>query len=570
MSEQKLQMTFDPNTIEHLGVRMYSTLPPVLAELIANAYDAYAENVTLTLKDKSKEIIIEDDGRGMAFNEINEKFLKIGRNRREDNEYPPKGKQRRKIIGKKGLGKLSFFGIAREVEIVTKKEGKETAFVMSWKKIKETTKSLYNPKIIKLEKCPKKDQGTKITLRNIKRKTDFDVVQLAVSLSKIFIFGDDFKVTIQHNEKKPIKISNNMRYKDLDKECEWDIPLNKNYDFIENNYFKKKKIKGHLIATKKPIKPQTGMRGISLFSRMKLVNKAEYFSNSYSSHFFSYLTGYLEVDFIDDFEDDMISTNRQSLNWDDEEMKKLRDCLRRLINFLETKWRKERKKERAQNLKSEVDTKKWFKTLPEEDDIKESVKTVVETIMEESEMPEQKQRETVKRIHRLVPEYPKHHWRHLHKKVKDSSRKKYKNKDYYGAFQEAVKRYINAVRKKCPNITTPSERQLMDEVFGKEDKKSRKLKVTQKFKRPDGSSFALQTINNIEEGQKFLSMGIIAGGRNPIAHEEMVDLKKSGLFTEKDCLDALSLLSHLFRRLDKTSEMRNSKKPRKSKKGGQG
>ena len=71
-----LVMTFDPLTIEHLGVRLYSTLPPVLAELIANSYDADAENVTLSLNDEGseKEIIIEDDGMGMSFDEINNKF----------------------------------------------------------------------------------------------------------------------------------------------------------------------------------------------------------------------------------------------------------------------------------------------------------------------------------------------------------------------------------------------------------------------------------------------------------------------------------------------------------------
>src|SRR5690606_32868899 len=107
-----LKMTFDPMTIEHLGVRMYSTLPPVISELIANAYDANAELVTVILNDDNeiKEIVVEDDGDGMLFDEINEKFLKIGRNRRDDEGDEPTEKGRR-VIGKKGLGKLSFFGI---------------------------------------------------------------------------------------------------------------------------------------------------------------------------------------------------------------------------------------------------------------------------------------------------------------------------------------------------------------------------------------------------------------------------------------------------------------------------
>jgi len=71
-----------------------------------------------------------------------------------------------------------------------------------------------------------------------------------------------------------------------------------------------------------------------------------------------------------------------------------------------------------------------------------------------------------------------------------------------------------------------------------------------RYKKPDGSDFAPLTLENIEDGQKYMSMGIVAGGRNPVAHEEVVHLRDSGLFTEKDCLDGLSLLSHLLRRLD--------------------
>jgi HSP90 family molecular chaperone len=102
----QLEMTFTPNTIEHLGVRMYSTVPPVLAELIANSYDADAKNVAVQLKDDDqKEIIVSDDGHGMTADEINKKFLRIGRNRRheETSQTSPGG---RKVVGKKGLGKL--------------------------------------------------------------------------------------------------------------------------------------------------------------------------------------------------------------------------------------------------------------------------------------------------------------------------------------------------------------------------------------------------------------------------------------------------------------------------------
>ena len=86
--KDKLHMSFDPLVIDDLGAKLYSTLPPVLAELIANGYDACAREIFINLNDSKevgKEIIVFDDGIGMSFDEINEKYLRIGRKRRD---YP--------------------------------------------------------------------------------------------------------------------------------------------------------------------------------------------------------------------------------------------------------------------------------------------------------------------------------------------------------------------------------------------------------------------------------------------------------------------------------------------------
>ncbi len=72
MDDKKLVMTFEPNTIQHLGVKMYSNMPPALAELIANAYDACATEMHISLYDfDEKKVIVEDNGVGMSFDQIN-------------------------------------------------------------------------------------------------------------------------------------------------------------------------------------------------------------------------------------------------------------------------------------------------------------------------------------------------------------------------------------------------------------------------------------------------------------------------------------------------------------------
>ena len=544
-----LKMSFDPNTIEHLGVRLYSTLPPVLAELIANSYDADANNVRVVLNDENdkREIVVEDDGMGMSFEEINDKFLRIGRNRRQEEEKQTTLKGR-KIIGKKGLGKLSFFGIAHEIEITTRKDGKENTFKMVWEDIKKAERE-YQPTVVKQDvPCQPEKTGTTIVLRRIQRKSKFSPEDIANGLARLFIVDPKFRIEIRHNSDEPIVLENERRYAGLEKEVEWKIPDDIPDDFeYKGDYDKEEQVTGQLIAMKKPIPPNTNVRGIILFSRKKMVNAPGYFSNSVSSHFFSYLTGWLEVDFIDDLEDDVITTARQSLNWEHEEMKKLQQYLRRLIRWLERNWREKRKQAREKEIKrrTDVDIQSWYEKVP--DAIRKPLRFVVDAINQNSETPEEAAK-VIQKIHSdMVPEYPNYHWRHLHEEVKRASKADYKktDPDYYRAAAEALKMYTTEVKRKSGS-NKRSDYDVMEEAFGT----SGLLSVSQKFKKPDGSDFPKTTKGNIENGQQRLSIGTVTGFRNPLAHEQIQELKKSGLFTEKDCLDLLSLLSHLFRRLD--------------------
>ena len=159
--EKELIMTFDPKTIEHLGIKMYSQLPNAIAELIANAYDACASEVFITLADNedNKKIIVEDNGDGMSFDEVNQKFLVIGRNRREEGESV--SSCGRIATGKKGLGKLAFFGIGKTITIETCKNKIKTVFTLDWDELIQTSGEPYKPKY-SLEDCDYDKKGQKL------------------------------------------------------------------------------------------------------------------------------------------------------------------------------------------------------------------------------------------------------------------------------------------------------------------------------------------------------------------------------------------------------------------------
>lgn len=541
MEDRKLKMSFDPHTIEHLGVKMYSVLPNAIAELIANAYDAEAKVVNVVLKEDEtgKSISVIDDGVGMTFEDINNNFLRIGRKRRiEDNGMSPN--ELRKVTGRKGLGKLAFFGIGDTINIETKKNGKCVKFTLKWNDLINSETPEYEPRF-DISDCACEEIGTMIELKDLKRKSAFDKQGLAISLSKLFNFFDEsFKVYISYNGDEKLQIDDKLKYNNLDKQIEWNFPENSD---ISNDYLNNKQVSGLIIATEKPLKP--GLRGVTLFAHGRLVNAPEFFGVGESSHGYSYFTGWLNVDFVDELEEDVISTDRQSLNWDLPITTELRENLQNLLRGIEKDWREKRKIEKRKRVSSRVNINvgEWYDKLPEA--VKPKVESIVNSVIEDSELSDEKQSEVVGILHGLIPEYPYYHWRHLHQNVQDASQTDYKKKDFYRAFEETIKRYISEVRKKSGSKSA-TDSGMMGEVFGK----GKVLKVANKYKKTDGTDFMPSTIENIEEGQKFLSMGILSGARNPVAHEEVVQLRDSKLFTEKDCLDALSLLSHLFRRLD--------------------
>ena len=67
MSEKTYTLSIDPSILELLGPSLYTNIYYVLAELIANAYDAQAKNVYI-IADKDS-ITVEDDGLGMTYEE---------------------------------------------------------------------------------------------------------------------------------------------------------------------------------------------------------------------------------------------------------------------------------------------------------------------------------------------------------------------------------------------------------------------------------------------------------------------------------------------------------------------
>lgn len=170
MDNFKYEMRINLNVLNHLGLNLYSNIPAVLSEVVANSWDADATNVDIKIE-KGK-ISITDDGHGMTEVDVNNKYLWVGYERRKNKQLAITEKYKREVMGRKGIGKLSLFSIAETVEVHTFRAGEKNGFVMSVEKIKaeiEQEGSTYYPDPLDESEVDLKRDGTRIILTGLKK-----------------------------------------------------------------------------------------------------------------------------------------------------------------------------------------------------------------------------------------------------------------------------------------------------------------------------------------------------------------------------------------------------------------
>jgi len=536
-----LVLTFDPQTVDHLGAKMYSHLPNAIAELIANAYDADANNVEVTLI-AGGALSVSDDGHGMSREDVAEKYLHIGRNRRQGNGSSLTESGKRAVSGKKGLGKLALFGIGKNIRLATKRAGidNKTVVELSYDKMM-AAKGNYLPTET-TERALNEERGTSVSLTDLKRVSAIDPFELAKSLSRLFNYADtSFRVRVVGEDGTTYSVTPELRLDAVEAEFEWMFPQSWT-DGDVDELGREHAISGRVIASKVPLRQ--GMRGITLYVNGRLANEPEFFGASESSFAYSYLTGYLALDYLDAIEPDVIATDRRAIDWDTEETRLLRRQLQALMARIGQEWRARRAELRKKQQEEQIggSTAEWVSSIraKEQQPVRELVSAIES---EDIDMTSAQQGTLLGLVKEVAPPYAEFVWRHLHPEIQSATSSYYIDQDYYIAVQEAIKRYVSLSKKRA-GVDASDALTIVTSAFGEKGK----LRVFHMYMASDG--FDPQTEKNVENGQKHISMGIIGGFRNPLAHEEVARLQESGAFTNDDCLDALSIISHLMRRLD--------------------
>lgn len=116
------RLTFRPRAriIRTIGDRLISGPEAAVIELVKNSYDADARSVRITLvpplKAGTGEIVFSDDGHGMAFSDIRDKWMEPATSDKRTRSISPSG---RKLLGSKGIGRFAAARLGSRLRLIS-------------------------------------------------------------------------------------------------------------------------------------------------------------------------------------------------------------------------------------------------------------------------------------------------------------------------------------------------------------------------------------------------------------------------------------------------------------------
>lgn len=339
MSDDKpLVLRFGGSLVEQLGAQLYPSATATVAELISNAWDADATRVWIQIPfgawSRDSEIVVVDNGHGMTRGEAQEAYLVVGRKRRLST-LGNRSEGGRLVHGRKGIGKLAAFGTAGVLDCTTARSGDRTDFRLDY----DNVRKLAPTADYTVEDIPDKlplatpdgellKNGTRVRLSRLKLKRAIPKEQFLRSMSRRFVL--DSQEMLVH-----INAPDTLRRFDID--CEFKFPgdgvpeegvLAREDGWAEEMLLggdEPRKVLWWIGFTEKPLE-EDQHQGISVLANGKLAQRPFKFERAQGTEGQlgqEYLVGEVRADWLDggvDIEDDLIQSNRDQLQLEDQRL----------------------------------------------------------------------------------------------------------------------------------------------------------------------------------------------------------------------------------------------------------
>lgn len=166
-------------------------------ELVANAWDAGASEVRITIPpDHNQDLVVEDDGCGMTPEQFRKRWMTLGYDRTKHQgrkaDFPPERQDwRRMAFGRNGVGRHGLLCFADQYEVETCRDGEARRFVVA-------TSSGDEPFVLRSESpAGRRNHGTKLKARLERNLASADRIREVLAAR----FLHDPKFTVFVNER---------------------------------------------------------------------------------------------------------------------------------------------------------------------------------------------------------------------------------------------------------------------------------------------------------------------------------------------------------------------------------
>lgn len=264
-----------------IGKDLISDKYIAIFELVKNSYDAQAHNVSISFEANSNsivKIIISDDGVGMNYSDIINKWLFVAyseKKKQNRKELDYRNEFKRSVAGAKGVGRFSCDRLGSKLRLITKKESEDVAHYIDidWNtfEIDDLEEFMDIPVGYHAGKFPNKNKsGAILEISDLREDWDrASMIRLKKSLMKLispdlhYDQSDYFEITISASS----EIERDSKFKNEKGKSSRDIVNGP----IVNDVFEKLNIKTTSIsldisADGKTINTELSDRGVLIFN----------------------------------------------------------------------------------------------------------------------------------------------------------------------------------------------------------------------------------------------------------------------------------------------------------------
>lgn len=180
IENQSLKWRFDVNTFRLLGRELITDRITAIYELVKNCYDANATKVLVRfenvshLNNSAAKIIISDNGHGMSFEDIRDKWMVVGTASKRIRQFSDEPFNRR-YVGEKGIGRFAVDKLGDRVKISTTLDGSTEKLIVNidWEEYQRLSDQPQLTLFTEVENgytftpCEATEKGTTLTISSI-------------------------------------------------------------------------------------------------------------------------------------------------------------------------------------------------------------------------------------------------------------------------------------------------------------------------------------------------------------------------------------------------------------------